>query len=878
MASNPPSAHSSPRAWLRFDRFVFEQLAQDIRFSLRRLRRSPAFTCTAVITLALGIGATTAIFTLVHAVMLRSLPVSDPSHLFRVGKKTHCCVWGGYIQDEEFSIFSNSLYEYFRDHTHGFEQLAAFQAGDNLVGVRREKRSASAETFSSEFVSGNYFSMFGLPAYAGRTIVPSDDRPGAAPVAMMSYQVWRSKYGLDPTVIGSVFEMNGKPFTLAGVTPPGFYGDQMRGVPPNFYLPLALEPMVQGDSSILLSLDQHWLDLIGRARPGVTPESIQAEMRVELQSWLRSRQGSMTPNDRSQISKQLLYISPGGAGITSMREQYGRWLRILMLVGGFVLMIVCANVANLMMVRGLERRQQTSLSMALGARPSRMVRQALTESVVLSLIGGLAGLGVAYAGARIILRFAFDSSGSMGVGSVPISAVPSWPVLAFAFIVSLITGAIFGVAPAALTSRVDPVEALRGANRATRQSGSLPRKTLVILQAALSLALLSAAGLLTQTLLGLEHQNFGFEAEHRYVVNFDPVLAGYKPEQLDPLYRKMRESLGAIPGVESVALALYSPMSGDSWNETTFVEGKPEPPPGVDSGSAWARVTPDFFSTLGMRIINGRPIGEQDTQTSPHVVVVNEAFARKFFNGQNPIGKRFGKGVVAHSSDYQIVGVVRDSRYLAYGMEKPPAAFYFAPVSQWNTYAQQGNAVSETRSHYLHDIVVRVRSGATIPEQRLRDSLAGVDSRLPVMRMRSLRDQVESDFGQERLIARLTSMFGFLALVLASVGLYGVTAYSVGRRNNEIGVRMALGADRASVLALILRGAFALTAAGLVLGMFLSLAAGRFLGSELPGLKQFDPFVFGGAALALSCAAFFAAIIPAVRASSIQPLQALRAE
>jgi predicted permease len=399
------------------------QFTEDARHALRRLRKTPAFTITAMLTLALGIGATTAIFTLVHAVLLKSLPVSKPEQLYRVGKEPQCCLWALYSQGKEFTLVSYELYRHFRDNTKGFEELAAFQAGGTSLGVRRGNGENAAETYFGEFVSGNYFSMFGIGAYAGRTLTVADDRPGAPPAAIMSYRVWQQKYGLDPSVIGAAFNINNKPFTVVGITPPGFYGDTLRNTPPDFFLPLATEPVVRGDSSILQLGDRHWLHMIGRIRAGYTAASIQAQMRVELQQWLQSHLGDMGPNDRSRLSQQTLYLSPGGAGITSMRQEYERWLQILMMVSGFVLLIVCANVANLMLLRGMERRQQTSLSMALGARPMRLVRQALTESLVLSLLGGAAGLAVAFGGTRLILHFAFQT-----ITASPISAAPSLPV------------------------------------------------------------------------------------------------------------------------------------------------------------------------------------------------------------------------------------------------------------------------------------------------------------------------------------------------------------------------------------------------------------------------------------------------------------------
>jgi predicted permease len=849
-----------------------EHLWHDARHALRRLRRAPAFTITATITLALGIGATTSIFTLVHAVLLKSLPVADPDRLYRLGKEIHCCVWGGYSQDEEFSIVSYDLYKHFRDHTNGFEELAAFQAGRKLLGVRRAHSANAAESYFGEFVSGNYFAMFGVSAYAGRALTAADDQAGAPPAAVMSYRVWQQKYALDPSVISAVFSLNDKSFTIVGVAPPGFYGDTLRNEPPDFFLPLQTEPLVQGDSSLLLQGDAHWLDLIGRVRTGGIASSIEAQMRVELQQWLRSHAGDMDANQRVLLPKQTVYLSPGGAGITSMREAYEHWLQILMMVSGFVLLIVCANVANLMLVRGMERRQQTSLSMALGARPSRLVMPALTESVVLSLLGGAAGLAVAFAGTRLILNLAFPS-----LTASPISASPSMPVLLFAFGISLVTGVAFGIAPAWMATRVDPVEALRGANRSTRQ-GSLGRKTLVILQAALSLVLLSASGLLTAALRSLERQDFGFEQAGRSVVNIDPVLAGYKPAQLESLYRRIHDSLMSIPGVSSVDSCLYTPQSGDSWNDSIFVEGRPAPGPKDDNRSSWDRVTAGYFETIGNPVVKGRPISERDTAASPHVAIVNQAFARKFFKNEDPIGKHFGRTDIKTAGEFEVIGVAKDARYHTYNLQKPIAAFFFVPESQTTVFAKAAFNVGEVRSHFLHDIVVLMRPGATLPEAQVRRALASVDPNMPVVRMQSLSQQVEGNFSQQRLIARLTSLFGILALVLASVGLYGVTAYNAGSRTNEIGLRMALGADRGNVLALILRGAMLQIVLGLLLGVPLTLAAGRFLGSQLYGIDQYDPMIIAVAVLVIGFSALTAALIPAFRASSISPIQALRAE
>src|SRR5438874_180399 len=586
-----------------------QDVIQDLRHALRRLRMAPAFTSATVLTLALGIGATTSIFTLVDAVLLKSLPVVNPGELYRLGKEPRCCYQGGYSQEKEFSLVSYDLYKYLRDYTQGFSELAAFPSLELLFGVRRSGSSEAAQSYPGEFVSGNYFSMFGITAYAGRALANGDDQPNAPPVAVMSYRLWQEKYGLDPSIIGGVFEVDGKPFSVVGITPPGFFGDSLRSSPPDFFLPLNTEPYVQSDAD-LNKVDTHWLDLIGRIQPGANPASIEAEMRVELKQWLRSHWSDMSANDRARFPEQTLYLTRGGAGISTMREQYEHWLQILMMVSGFVLLIVCANVANLMLVRGMERRRQTSLSMALGARASRVVQQALTESLVLSLLGGAAGLAIAYMGTRLILHFAFPSlPGSAGV---PIDASPSVPVLLFAFSTSLLTGVAFGIAPAWMATRIDPIEALRGAGRSTSGAGVLPRKALVVVQVALSLVLLSASGLLTAALHNLEIQDFGFEQDRRTVVNFDPRVAGYGPEQLAPLYRRIYDSLSGIPGASAVALCIYSPLSGNNWGAGVLVDGHPAPGPNDDDFSSWDRVTAGYFSVIGNPILSGRGITEQD--------------------------------------------------------------------------------------------------------------------------------------------------------------------------------------------------------------------------------------------------------------------------
>ena len=848
----------------RWESFV-ETLLWDIRHALRRLRMSPAFTSATVLTLALGIGATTSIFTLVHTVLLKSLPVANPGELYRLGKESRCCYQGGYSQEKEFSLVSYDLYKYLRDNTKGFSELAAFPSSELLLGLRRTGTSEAAQGYPGEFVSGNYFSMFGIKAYAGRALTDADDQPNAPPVVVMSYRLWQQKYGSGASVIGGVFDIDGKPFTVVGITPPGFYGDSLRTSPPDLFLPLNTEPYVQSDAA-LNKVDTHWLELIGRIQPGANPASIGAEMRVELKQWLRSHWSDMSANDRARFPEQTLYLTPGGAGITTMREQYEHWLLILMMVSGFVLLIVCANVANLMLVRGMERRRQISLSMALGAQTSRILRQPLTESILLSLFGGAASLAIAFACTLLILHFAFPAFASFA--SVPISASPSKPVLLFAFVVSLLTGVAFGVGPAWMATRVDPIETLHGSSRSTAREGSLPRKTLVVVEAALSLVLLSVAGLLTAAVQRLENQDLGFVQDRRIVASMDPRLAGYRSDQLPTLYRRIRDSITSIPGVSSVALCQYSPV-GYGWGAGVWMEGHPAPGPKDDNSAAWDRVSAGYLDVIGTPIVRGRGITEEDTASSRKVAVINEAFAREFFQNEDPIGKHFGTEA-DNSRQYELVGIAKDARYLT--LDKPDGAFFFLPEAQAD-YSQ-----TNLGSLFLHDIVILTRPGASLSDAQVRQAMASVDPSLPIISIRTLREKVATQLTQQQLIARLTSLFGILSLGLASIGLYGITAYNVGRRTGEIGVRMALGASQSDVVRLVLRGGFLLIAFGLILGIPLSLATSRVLSSQLYGLNPYDAVPIAIAVAVLGLFGLIATLVPAQQASSVSPAEALRTE
>jgi predicted permease len=512
------------------------------------------------------------------------------------------------------------------------------------------------------------------------------------------------------------------------------------------------------------------------------------------------------------------------------------------------------------------------MRMALGAARTRLIRQMLTESLLLACLGGLAGLAVAYAGTRIILALAFpDSPRSV------IHATPSLPVLGFALLLSLITGIVFGIVPAWITSHADPADALRGVNRSVGDRASLPQHSLIIFQAALSVVLLMGAGLLTRSLRKMEHQDFGLRTTNRYVVHLDPASAGYKPEKLQALNQELERQFAAIPGVESVGLALFSPLDGHPWGFTVFVPGKPPAGQFDDNEALLDRVSPRFFDAVGQPVIRGRTFTGDDTATSPFVAVVNQAFVKKFFPGEDPIGRRFGSYDKEDIGAYEIVGVVADAKYTHPRDQAEP--MFFRPLSQWQHNLMDPTAVSiETQSHYINSISLSFHGQPRDLDKTVRDTLGSVDPNLTMIDLRSLDDQMTGNFNQERLVGRMTTLFGLLTLVLASVGLYGLTSYQVNQRTKEIGVRMALGAGRGSVLLLVMRGGLFLVALGMAAGVPLALLGARLIADQLYGLKPFDPLSLGTSVTVLLAAAVIAVWLPARRAASIEPTRAIRVE
>ena len=823
--------------------------------------------------LALGIGGITAMFTLVDAVLLRTLPVQKPEQLYRVGDSAFSGVASG--MQANYGVFSYEQYKYFRENTPEFTELAAFQADPRRLGVRRGGSAEPAQASIGEFVSGNYFPLFGVAARYGRLLNALDEQVGAPPVAVMSYPAWQRKFGADPAIVGSAFSMNGTAVTLVGIAPEGFIGDNLRDTVPDFWISLLSERSISRASPLIDQPETLWLDVMGRIRPGVQPQEVESRLRVELQQWLTQRASMMNEQERAKIGRQTLHLVSGKAGIVSsrsLRANYESSLRLLMLVSGFVLLIVCANIANLVLVRALERRRQASISVALGASGGRLIAQALTESVLLALAGGVLGLGTAYAGTKAILALVFRGS-----TTVPVNANPSITVLLFAVGVSVLTGVLFGVVPAWIRSQADPIEALREGGRSTGAPGQVPQRVLVAVQVALSVALLAASGLLLQSLQNLQRQSFGFATPGRVAVRVESFLAGYKPEQLEAFQRRTRSELGRLQGVERVSASLYGPLSGTYWQGTVFVEGQEPPAPDSTANDyPFNRVGPGYFETIGSRILDGRAITEHDTATSQHVAVVNESFARRFFGRENPIGRHFGKDGLKYMADYEIVGVVEDAKYFKAEEAAPP--MFFLPLTQRTAYEEGAENTLEIRTQYPGEFEIGLAPGARLSEAEIREAFANIDPNLPVIRVQSFDDEIGRTLQQQNSLARLMLIFGLVALVLVCLGTYGVTSYAVQGRTREIGIRMALGADSISVLALVGRDAFRLVGMGMLLGLPLTLVAGNLLKSRLYGISSHDPLILGGSVLVLAVSAAIATLLPAGRAARMSPLSALRRE
>lgn len=846
-----------------------ETVAQDVRFAVRMLRKSPVFTSVAVLTLALGTGANAAIFTLINALMLKSLPVTEPKTLVRLGNNNDCCVGIGFQDNGEASFFSTDTYEYLRKDVPEFEELAAIQAGFAYrpVVVRMDGSGNAPRSVMGEFVSGNYFRTFGLNAAAGRVLEDHDDVAGAPFTAVMSYETWKTRFNGDPSVVGSTLHVNTKPVTVVGIAPKGFYGDRLLPSPPEYYLPIESMPPI-ANVPYVHNTPVQWLYMIGRIRPGVSWGVLQEKVNTLLRQQLASTGRFSGREGAEKLKKIHIVLTPGGGGIQAMQDGYDRQLRMLMAASGLVLLIACANLANLLLVRGMNRKAEMNVRTALGARRGRIVRQLLTESVLLAVAGGAAGLAVAYAGTQMLLAMAFP-----GAESVPINASPSITVLGFAFGLSLLTGVLFGVAPAWIGSKAMPADALRGGTRSVAGGATLLQSSLVILQAGLSLVLLVCAGLFGKSLSKLEHIDLKLDPVNRYIVHINPQTAGYSQQQVGDLYRAIEERFHALPGLEKVGITSYTPMEDNNNGWSVQIQGKPKQE--HNAIASYLKVNAEYFDSVGTHVVRGRGIQATDTVNAPHVAVVNQEFVRQLFKaGENPIGQHFGADAKS-SGDWEIVGVVEDTAYQSATWNDH--MMYFVPTLQ-RPLSAEPDSIDKDENMYAGAIVLKTSRPVTEMEELARKTLAGINPNLSVVRFQTFSSQIADQFSQPRLLSRLTTLFGGLALLLATLGLYGVTAYGVARRTAEIGIRMALGAARSQVTGMVMRGAMVQALVGLALGVPTAMFCVKYVSSQLYEIKSVDGWVLAGAVGVLTLAATVAGWIPARRAASINPVQALRVE
>jgi len=686
----------------------------------------------------------------------------------------------------------------------------------------------------------------------------------------MSYEAWQQDYAADPAVVGSTFYINTKPATVIGVAPKGFYGDRIDTNPPKYFLPMnAMDPII--GAPYFNDPDTQWAYIIGRIKPGTSVPALQAKASTLLKQEFVPLKTFTDQRAQKVLPRTHVVLTPGGGGIQNMQDGYKDRLKLLQWIAALVLLVACANIANLLLVRGMSRRTELSIRSALGAQRSRIVRQLLTESVLLSGMGGLLGLAVSYLGAHALLALAFPDQHNM-----PINAWPSPLVIGFAFALSLLTGVLFGLAPALMAAHAQPAEALRSNARTTAYGASFLQRSLVVLQAALSLVLLVAAGLFAQSLNKAENVDMKLDATNRYIAHINPQAAGYKNTEVEPLYQTIVDRFHAIPGVLKVGLATYTPMEENNWGSGVKVQGEAD----INKGASWVKGTPEYFDSVGTHVVMGRGFALQDTLNAPPVAVVNQEFVKQFFGNRNPIGHRFGfSGPAKTSQDgaHEIVGVVEDTTYTSVYWKNH--TMYFLPLTQpAGTANDPDNPIGKDQSMYAGAMVIQ--TGRPIPgfEKIVGDTLASINPNLTIVKFQTFQQQIDDRFIEERLIARLTSLFGLLALLLAAIGLYGVTAYTVVRRTPEIGIRMALGAARARVIGMVMRGAMLQVLIGLAIGIPVSIFCVRYVKSQLFEITSVNTTVMAGAICVLVLAAFIAGMIPARRAASINPVQALRVE
>jgi predicted permease len=837
----------------------------DLRFGWRMLLKTPGFTAIAVLSLALGIGANTAIFSLINAVLLKMLPVTEPQQLLSLTDPTAAGVNIG-ISNGVRDILTTREFEGLRDRTQVFSGMLAVQS--NLGTSEVVIDGQPPEKLKSRLVSAAYFNVLGAKTVAGRVFTPADDHgPATAPYAVASYSFWQRRFGGSRAIFDKTVRVNNAALRIIGVAEPQFHGESV-GTAPDLWIPLAMQPQVMPGRMWLADDAEHpfmkvmWLGVIGRLKPGISLEKAQANVNVVFQQIVAEEFAKLPQADLKETMKQSLTLHPAGNGLSSLRGDFAEPLYVLMTIVGMVLLIACANVANLLLARAAARQKEMGIRLAMGAKRSRIIRQFLTESVLLAAMGGLFGVLLAIAGVRVLLRMV-----QSGPDPISLDITPDWRVLLFTTGVSLLTGVVFGLAPAWRCVQVNVSSTLNEAGRGMTGSRSKLGlgKTLVVVQIAVSVLLLIGSGWFVRTLRNLELVDLGYQREKLLILSLDPLSAGYTGPRLTNFYRDLALRFQRIPGVRSVAYSQNGLFSGSDSGVPLDVEGF-KPRKKGDENSRFDQVGPNYFSALGVPVLLGRELGEQDNEKASRVCVVNEAFAKAYFGKTSPIGKHITSTFPELHVTMEIVGVVRNVRDqdLRGEIEKR----FYLPVAR-----PMGSDISPFMSYEI-----RTSGDAGALLQSARAVVRQVDPAIPVDSVRTLVDLVDERLTQEKLIALLSAGFGGLALLLACIGLYGVLSYGVARRTNEIGIRMALGAQQGRVVGMILRETAILLVAGLVIGVPATLGCARFVESKLYGLKPADPLTLIAAIGILILVAVVAGYVPARRAARVDPLEALRYE
>ena len=835
-----------------------ETLFQDIRYGMRMLRKSPAFTLVAVLTLALGIGANTAIFSLINSVLLKMLPVQDPGALVVVGDPARANDRN--LGTPQADLFSYPLYRELRDGNNVFSGMMA--SGEvNRSKVETAAVGVVTEDAAGTLVTGNYFTVLGVNAVLGRTLTAEDDTAKAShPVVVLSYDFWQRKLSGDPNIVGQAVRLNNYPYTIIGVAAPGFFGDTV-GDKQDFWVPMMMQAQMMPGRAWLDDVHASWLRSIGRLKPGVTNGQAEANLNLIFKQWLEGPVGrALDPGDQDALRKSKVPVVPGGKGFSSVRDEFFAPLMLLMSIVGLVLLIACVNVANLLLARASARQREVAIRLAIGASKARLMRQLLTESLLLALAGGLLGLLAARWGTETLLKLSVGQRASEGI-----QTSPDLHVLLFTAFICLLTGMIFGLAPALRSSRVAVAPTLKQSALTQARAGRLPLgKLLVASQVAICLLVLFASGLLVRSLGNLKKLDVGYDKEQILMVRADPVAAGYKPAQLINFEQEMIGRLASLPGVRGVSGSENGLFSGtesaDGMNVEGYVSARDQ-----DKLCYWDQVGANYFKALGISVVLGRDFGPQDTPAAQKVAIINETMAKFYFGNTNPIGRKIWfDDEERKNQPVEIVGVARNVR--DHALRGPVPRRFYIPMGQ------------APDSLFAINFEIRTAGKPAVLTEAARKVFAAFDPNVPLTRVSTVEELVDRSISEDILIARLSSFFGVLALLLACIGLYGVMAYTVNGRTREIGVRMALGAQRTQVLWMVLHEAMKLVVIGVIVGIPLALAVARLFSSMLFGMSAADPVSMIVVILMLGAIATLAGLIPARRATKVDPMVALRYE